>query len=466
VIIKTISRKSNVDQLIRYVLTDEKLAPIKEPAKRPLYIPGVKLTKEDMKHLESEKIDAKLLAEFKAFKGSMKEFIEYCMPKNSTPKTQNKIEPIVIKNNIRARSVNGYIREFGENEKFRQNLRKDSVLAFHTILSFSQLDSKHLNEKVLKDIAQKYISLRAEQSLVVGAVHRDKDHTHIHLIQSGVQFCTGVSNRISRQQFQELKVAMQEYQIQKYPQLVHSVPEHGKSKNGKTKESGSEKNIKSERSLDKNILHVLLETTYGKSTSKEHFLAQLQEQGHVPYFRNGRFQGIKFEGVRKFRINRFGYDEKKLLELDVKKEKEEKSLQEIRQIRNIQVKELDELKRIDEGTPLGMDETKQRDRLQELVNQNRTFEAKNGITGENSPLDRDIAQLQQLRDIRESRGKELDRTDGLVQNGWDETEDRNSDDDRNDKEDRDSKPDDDTEDEDTTGSNADTKNDDDDADVR
>lgn len=465
-IIKSISRKSNVDQLIRYVLTNEKLAPVKEPAKRQLYIPGVKLTKEDIKHLESEKMDAKMLVEFKAFKGSIKEFIDHYISKNNAAAKQNKIAPIVIKNNIRARSVNGYIREFEANEKFRLHTRKDSVLAFHTILSFSALDSKHLDAKVLKDIAEHYISLRAEQSLVVGAVHRDRDHTHIHLIQSGVQYCTGVSNRISRQQFQELKVAMQEYQKEKYPQLVHSMPEHGKSKNGTTKERGSEKNIKSERSLDKNILLGLLETTYATSSSKEHFLSQLQEQGHLPYFRNGRLQGIKFEGERKFRINRFGYDEKKLSELDIKKEREEKSLQEIRQIRNTKAKELEELRHINEGTPLAMDETKQRDRLQELVNQDKAFEAKNAISRGISPLDQDGTQLQELRDIRGSRGKEMDRNDGLVQNGRDETEDRNSNDDRNDKEGRDSKQENDTEEEDSSSPNVETQNDDDDTDVR
>jgi len=446
-------------------LTDEKLAPIKEPSKRSWYIPGVKLTQKDIKHLESEKMDAKILSEFKAFKGTLKEFIDHCISKSGK---QTKIEPIVITNNTRSRSVNGYIREFDANEKFRLHTRKDSVLAFHTILSFSALDSKHLDTKILKDIAEHYISLRAEQSLVVGAVHRDKDHTHIHLIQSGVQLCTGISNRISRQKFQELKVAMQSYQIQKYPQLIHSVPEHGKSKNCKTQESGSEKNIKTERSLDRDILLGLLETTFSKSVSKEDFLAKIKGQGHEPYFRAGKLQGILFGGEHglKFRLSRLGYDEKKLQSLDSKREKEEKSLQEIRQLRNVRTKEIEELKQITERGILAMDETKQRSKLQEMVNQNIAFETKNDITRENSLLNHEATQLQQLRDIRESRGKEMGRNDGLVQNGRDEVENRNSDNDRNDTEDRENKLEDDTEDEDSTGTNDDTQDEDEDTNVR
>ena len=470
-IIKCISRKSNVHQLIQYVLTDEKLAPVQEPSKRSWYVPGVKLTKEDIKHLESEKMDAKLLAEFRAFKGTIKEFIDHCISKNCIALKQNMQSAIVIKNNIRARSVNGYIKEFEANEKFRLHDRKDSVKAYHTILSFSQLDSKHLNAKILKDIAQHYISLRAEQSLVVGGIHFDKSHIHMHIIQSGTQYCTGLSNRISKQEFQELKVAMQEYQKEKYPQLIHSMPEHGKSKNGKTIEKGSEKNIKrNERTSEKNILLGLLETTYAKSISANHFLEQIKAQGHEPYYRNGRLQGIKYEGERKFRLNNLGYDEKKLQALDIKREKEEKVLKEIhvlRSGRNSRINEgvqneMLEKSRSLEKAALNIND-KNRDQLQELVNQNREFVRTHNNASDIEPLSKsENSNLQEIKEIRENKNQELDKNEGFEHNGRDAVEDRNSDDDRDEKGDTGNKMDDDTEDEDSGSSNADDLNDDDD----
>jgi hypothetical protein len=98
----------------------------------------------------------------------------------------------------------------------------------------------------------------------------------------------------------------------------------------------------------------------------------------------------------------------------------------------------------------GMNEEKQQEYRQGLVNRDKAFEAKNGITRENGPLNNDALRLQELRDIRENRGKEMDKTEGLVQNGRDDVEDRDSEGDRNNIEDLDKQPDEDTENEDFT----------------
>lgn len=181
---------------------------------------------------------------------------------------------------------------------------------------------------------RQYVSLRGENSLYVGAVHRDREHIHMHVVMSGVQYLTGKSNRISRQQFQEVKVAMQEYQMTKYPELKNSLPEHNKARNLSNREQASEKNINAERTSDKNTLLELLETTYSNSNSVEHFLNQISLLGHKPYYRNGRLQGIKYNNERKFRFKPLGYDTEKLEGLNRKAKEEERSLDEIANLRS------------------------------------------------------------------------------------------------------------------------------------
>jgi len=342
VIIKTMSRKSNVGQLIKYVLAEGKTMPKVTLREKAYDVYGIHLTELDKKHLLAEIHDAQICKLFKECNDDIELFMK------ALYSSQEKGPGALIKQNIRSRSIKGYIKEFEENEKLRINARKDAVQAHHTIISFSAKDSPHLTDAVMTDFAKHYISLRGAENLYVGDVHTDKDHLHLHLVMSGTQLGTGLSNRISRAEFQQIKVAMQQYQRDKYPQLVHSLPEHGKAKAmGK---GGGGKNMKTpDRTTNKEVLSELLETTYAKSKSLSHFLEQLESQGHQPYFRSGRLQGIKFDGVMKFRLNRIGFDERKLQELDSKREKQDKAMQELRNLRskgkeveNAATKELEE----------------------------------------------------------------------------------------------------------------------------
>ena len=244
--------------------------------------------------------------------------------------TDLKQSQLVIRHNIHSRSIPGYIKEFERNEALRIHKRKDSVQVYHTILSFSNKDKEHVNEKVLTDMARKYIELRGTNNLYVITSHHDHDHIHLHCAQSGTQL-NGISSRVSRNEFAKIKLELDRYQKEKYPELVNSLPRHGKAK--QVKDIEVEKNIKrNERSKDKNSLMQVLETAYNKSTSREQFFTHLESLGHTPYYRAGTFAGLKYDGHRKFRINRLGYDEMKLMQLD-ERAKEEKQLKEIQELR-------------------------------------------------------------------------------------------------------------------------------------
>lgn len=337
-IIKSISVKSNrYSQLIRYILKEDKLMDStgKLAAER-WHVSNIHFSKADMHHLLAERSDAYIreLYEKHGKDGDIQKFIsEHLMSKPFAVTDRSK--PIILTHNLRNRSIEGYIKEFERNEKNRMNSRKNSVKAYHTILSFGAKDKQHITEAMLKDITKQYISIRGPTSIFLGAVHQDKEHVHIHLIQSGTQLHTGLSNRISREEFKELKRTLQEYQKDKYPELFHSLVEHQQSRTSKSRTRSGTKNISNERSISHKELSEVIQVALTNSASKSEFMTYIQSKGHEVYLRDGRVQGIKYNGDEKFRLSRFGISEKDLDNLE-RSAHEKKDLKDIKDIRNSQ----------------------------------------------------------------------------------------------------------------------------------
>jgi hypothetical protein len=236
---------------------------------------------------------------------------------------------ITIRHNVRSRSIKGYIREFQENESYRIYKRRDSVRLFHTVLSFGAHDKEHIDHKILKDFARKFIELRGQNNLYIGAPHFDKDHTHLHLVVSGTQL-NGRSSRLSKQEFKHLKLSLEAYQREHYPELIHSIVEHDKHTQ-QTKENLF-KIFKAERQTGKQAVLNSLELNHANSTSLETFLSNLTKDGHVPYYRNGRLQGVIYEN-KKYRFSRLGFDDNRLTQFSSRRTEDELSLEELQQLR-------------------------------------------------------------------------------------------------------------------------------------
>lgn len=272
----------------------------------------------------------------KSNSGQLVKYIcRYVLKDNKQPEVKNKEllkqedATVILRYNLRSRSVKGYIKEFQENESYRLYKRKDSVTLFHTIHSFSPLDKEQITDKILKDIAKKYVELRGTNNLYLGVAHKEKNHTHLHILVSGTQL-NGYSSRVSKQNFQHIKLELEKYNKEKYPQLIHSFTDHEKSKR-KTKEEIIE-HIKTTRQTDKQTLLDTLDKTYTKSKSQQDFFSQLTAEGYEPYYRNNKFQGVLVDG-RKFRINRLGYDEQKISDLDNIHTTEQKTLSKLKNLR-------------------------------------------------------------------------------------------------------------------------------------
>lgn len=239
-------------------------------------------------------------------------------------------KPFLIRHNVRSKSIAGYVKEFEKNELGRIHKRRDQTSVHHTILSWSHKDAAHINDKMLRAIAKKYIQVRGQNNLYIGTKHVDKKHTHLHLAMSATQL-NGMSSRVSRDDFAALKVELDRYQKDHYPEIIHSSPRHGKSKLAPEKEIVIP--AKSGRASEKDTLIQSLQEAFTTSKSVEDFLTAIQGLGHEPYYRANKLAGIKFEGSRKFRFSKLGYDTKKLEEISAFQSQEETELSELQDIR-------------------------------------------------------------------------------------------------------------------------------------
>ena len=195
------------------------------------------------------------------------------------------------------------------NEKFRLNRRKNNVVLYMDILSFHPKDAQRLTNEKLHQITMKYLSLRAPNSIAIATVHKnEKDHTHLHICFSGVQYKTGKSIRISKDDFQnKVKLPMEKYQQEVFPELVLSKIRHEKSmSHKKALVKDNEKRIETSGGIsEKQQIVNELENCFRTANSEQEFYQKLQDSGLVLYSRNEKITGV--QGNRKFRFKTLGY---------------------------------------------------------------------------------------------------------------------------------------------------------------
>ncbi|HVW97065.1 MAG TPA: relaxase/mobilization nuclease domain-containing protein [Mucilaginibacter sp.] len=272
---------------------------------------------------------------------SYKSLIEYILQDGKTAK------PEIFTHNLRSDTVAGYTKEFIENESFRQHSRSDQVYLFHEILSFNASeDASKITSEVMQDITGEYIRLRGHEGVMLGAVHRDKEHVHVHMCVSALKFRTGTSFRLSKNELRELKVSLQAYHKQKYPEISKSFPNHG---NGKAYVRNSQWHAvqREQRNLLKGHINDKVRSCFEKAASQKEFLELLSEENLHHYERGGKPYGIEYEDT-KFRFS--GLLEPEQLEaLPVDVSEEEKALGEISSIREEREdKEREDIEREDE----------------------------------------------------------------------------------------------------------------------
>ena len=238
-------------------------------------------------------------------------------------------KPETFSHNLRSDTISGYTKEFIENESYRVQSRSDQVYLFHEIISFNGAEN-NISPEIMQDIATEYVRLRGHEGVMLGAVHRDKNHTHLHFCVSALQFRTGTSFRLSKNELRELKVSLQEYHKAKYPEISKSFPEHG---GGKAYQGNGQWYAlqREQRNLLKEQINDKVRSCFERAASQKQFLELLREEGLHHYERGGKPYGIEYEDT-KFRFS--GLLEAEQFEsLPIDSKEEDKALDEIRAVR-------------------------------------------------------------------------------------------------------------------------------------
>jgi hypothetical protein len=174
---------------------------------------------------------------------------------------------------------------------------------------------------MLRDLGQKYIELRSPNSVCIAVPHYT-DNPHIHFMMGGVEIESGLSLRISKQDFAEFKKELDAYAHSKYPQLFDSRVDHGKKQREKAKslkDCEYQLTKRTKTPSEKELIKQAIEQSYSLSLSWADFMHRLREQGLQTYSRNGTERGV-VSGERKFTFSHLGFDQKHLKEIDLRDE--------------------------------------------------------------------------------------------------------------------------------------------------
>ncbi len=155
---------------------------------------------------------------------SFRQLLNYMMSDKERASEQM---PFITTQHVRGDDVNEWAKSFEENERLHGPVRKKGKKLLHEILSFHVKDKHWIDNQTLEDITREYLRLRSPRGLFVAVPHIDDDHQHVHVCGSPWEFGGQKSLRLSHKELVALKKQIQAYQQEKYPELVHSVVEHG-----------------------------------------------------------------------------------------------------------------------------------------------------------------------------------------------------------------------------------------------
>ncbi|MBS1595564.1 MAG: relaxase/mobilization nuclease domain-containing protein [Bacteroidetes bacterium] len=211
-------------------------------------------------------------------------------------------EPFIMRHNLRGNSIDEWEREFLKNEATRLHAKRNANIIYHEIVSFHSLDRDKISEEMLRSVASEYIRLRNLNALGLITAHGDKNHIHLHFAVSGIEYRTGKTLRVTRMEYNNMKIDLQRFQEQRFPELRFSVVEFRRPlQNASELPDPDKTKFSSEKS---NIVRAFREAIADQSDLK-HVETALAGHGFKIYRRNGEPQGIS--GKRKYRFKTLGF---------------------------------------------------------------------------------------------------------------------------------------------------------------
>lgn len=252
-----------------------------------------------------------MIIKLKSFKKpQFKRLLEYMMNDENRLYDKND-KSFLITHNLKGRKIEKLVAQFVDNENYRKRKRKDSVILTHEIISFHKDDSENISIGKLEEIAREYINQRNPNGLYVAVPHFDKEHYHIHICASGVEYHLGKSLRMSKEDFQKFKKDIQNFQVERFPEISKSVVAHNKKANHRISEKEYQQKLRTGRVTKKEQVIETIEACLKTSHSKNEFYRSLKNSGLETYERNGKVTGVVLDKM-KFRFARLGLPQERL----------------------------------------------------------------------------------------------------------------------------------------------------------
>ena len=217
-----------------------------------------------------------------------------------------KEDSFVITQHLKGKSKEAWTKEFIRNEHERLHYRASPVTMYHTIISFHSRSYGSITKNMLVDITRKYLQLRGDGILAMASAHMDKKNVHIHLIEGSVDVFFHRSCRMNKSFFQNIKLELQKYYLDKFPMLVHSRIDHGKSKSKKISENEFHLKKAGKQTVEKEVILNTINYEFEQAQSKQEFYKILKNKGIEVYERYGKPYGVI--GSRKYRFSTLGFD--------------------------------------------------------------------------------------------------------------------------------------------------------------
>jgi hypothetical protein len=203
-------------------------------------------------------------------------------------------------------NTNNTEKEFKENAKNLKE-RKNANYFYHEVISITRTKKIDLeNQKeILYKIIKDYTQLRAKRNLVYGVLHEDnKDNLHYHLMISANELNEEKRHRLSKDQFNKIQKNIEEYILNKYPELEQKTIYNQSKKQEKTSKKEYEFKKRTGKKSTRDQVKEDLKNVFKKSKNKTDFFNLLNEKGFKIYIR-GKTIGVKKEGIN-YRLKTLG----------------------------------------------------------------------------------------------------------------------------------------------------------------
>jgi hypothetical protein len=194
--------------------------------------------------------------------------------------------------------------EYEANYKYIQHNKKAKNTYYHEILS---LPSNNMTikeqEKALYDLSDKYISMRAYGNLVIGSLHSDTGHLHMHLMISSNKYMDNKMTRHSKKAFKAIQRDVESYKNKLYPQLKTEHYQKLHKARYKQKRVEQEINHKRKKLTKKQKVLNDIKLVLNISTTKQELFYKLKEKNYTLY-RRGKHYGVRdILGKKNYRLN-------------------------------------------------------------------------------------------------------------------------------------------------------------------